>query len=290
MPPRPSFSIWSHPRTPTYKTYIPSIRLIANSALTGIRLPTHPNTRYLTRRELRQITTSAPTTAKKTISMPSQPSKQTLEPEIISSEDIATDLKWVKLRKINWRDEDGKDRCWEAADRTTQPKNGIDAVAIFAILDHPSKPLSTIIIEQFRPPVGKYVVEFPAGLVDEGESAENTALRELHEETGYGGGKKGGGEATLESMTPLIVSPSLPTPQNPCFIDRLGILLKISSNLFLSLCLLPPQTHLMSLHYFATPRPLIHCLMHVGVRSWPHRGHHEARRRSCQVVRRRSCS
>lgn len=29
--------------------------------------------------------------------------------------------------------------------------------------------------------------EFPAGLMDEGEDAATTALRELHEETGYHG-------------------------------------------------------------------------------------------------------
>lgn len=28
------------------------------------------------------------------------------------------------------------------------------AVAIVALLDHPSKPLSTVILEQYRPPIG----------------------------------------------------------------------------------------------------------------------------------------
>jgi ADP-ribose pyrophosphatase len=41
--------------------------------------------------------------------------------------------------------------------------------------------------KQFRAPAGKIVVEFPAGLVDEGETAEEAALRELKEETGYTG-------------------------------------------------------------------------------------------------------
>ena len=42
---------------------------------------------------------------------------------------------------------------------------------------------------QFRPAVGKFVLEMPAGLVDGSETASQAALRELHEETGYTGGQ-----------------------------------------------------------------------------------------------------
>jgi len=41
--------------------------------------------------------------------------------------------------------------------------------------------------KQFRPPISKVVIEIPAGLVDEGESAAESAVRELKEETGYVG-------------------------------------------------------------------------------------------------------
>jgi len=46
-------------------------------------------------------------------------------------------------------------------------------------------PLSTVVIEQFRPPIGKHAIELPAGLIDEGETPETTAIRELEEETGF---------------------------------------------------------------------------------------------------------
>ncbi|MGX9133774.1 NUDIX domain-containing protein [Rummeliibacillus sp. JY-2-4R] len=43
-----------------------------------------------------------------------------------------------------------------------------------------------VMVEQFRKPLEKSIIEIPAGKLEPGEKPEFTALRELEEETGYG--------------------------------------------------------------------------------------------------------
>lgn len=43
-----------------------------------------------------------------------------------------------------------------------------------------------VMVEQFRKPLEKSIIEIPAGKLEPGEKPEYTALRELEEETGYG--------------------------------------------------------------------------------------------------------
>ncbi|KAI0018121.1 NUDIX domain-containing protein [Xylariomycetidae sp. FL0641] len=105
---------------------------------------------------------------------------------IVSTELLENkDARWINLVKITYEDQNGKARTWEATRRPTRPKNSaVDAVQMVVVLQKPSGP-ELLLEKQFRPPAGKLVVEFPAGLVDEGETIEQAALRELHEETGY---------------------------------------------------------------------------------------------------------
>jgi ADP-ribose pyrophosphatase len=111
---------------------------------------------------------------------------KTQEPHINSITDLPIDeAKWVTLKKISYTDQVGKQRTWEVAQRKTRGKAGVDAVAMGNILLHPSRPASTMIVIQYRPPLDAYTVEWPAGLVDAEESAEEAAVREFKEETGY---------------------------------------------------------------------------------------------------------
>ena len=59
-----------------------------------------------------------------------------------------------------------------------------DIVTVIPVLDDGS-----IVMErQYRPIIGKYVYEVPAGHVDRGETPSKAAARELEEETGYKAG------------------------------------------------------------------------------------------------------
>ena len=84
---------------------------------------------------------------------------------------------------------------WEFAER----KKGKTAVAVLAMTDDGH----VILIEQFRAPVQKRVVDWPAGLVgdeDENDDPAATAKKELEEETGY----------TCDSVELLASGPSSP--------------------------------------------------------------------------------
>jgi len=81
---------------------------------------------------------------------------------------------------------------WQYVER----KKGKEAVAVIAETDDGG----LILTEQFRKPVNARVIDFPAGLIDGDEGPEETAKRELEEETGY----------TCDSVELLVKGPSSP--------------------------------------------------------------------------------
>lgn len=106
-------------------------------------------------------------------------------------------------------DASGAEKYWDFCERTTKkPSSSADgalapapaspgepaaaqagpppmhaAVSIFCVIKGGGAAPTTLLVKQFRPPTGAMCLEFPAGLIDSGESAEAAALRELKEET-----------------------------------------------------------------------------------------------------------
>ncbi|KAF0029462.1 hypothetical protein F2P81_018567 [Scophthalmus maximus] len=112
--------------------------------------------------------------------------KVTTAPHIVK-EGLMASGKWVKLEKTTYVDQAGNTRTWETVKRTTRQTNSADGVGIIALLKRTLHKDCVVMVKQFRPPLGCCSLEFPAGLIDEGETAEAAALRELKEETGYKG-------------------------------------------------------------------------------------------------------
>ncbi len=101
------------------------------------------------------------------------------KPEILETNTIA-ETDWLKFNQITYKDYKNQVHKWDSVER----KRCNGAVAIIATFKNSNK---LILIKQYRPPTNKYVIEFPAGLIDEGYSVEETAIKELIEETGYTG-------------------------------------------------------------------------------------------------------
>jgi ADP-ribose pyrophosphatase len=78
---------------------------------------------------------------------------------------------------------------WMFASRRKEPvastgDRKADAVMVVPIWENDEGFYRVVILRQFRPPTGDYLYEFPAGLVDAGETCQEAARRELKEETG----------------------------------------------------------------------------------------------------------
>lgn len=100
-----------------------------------------------------------------------------------------TDNKFLNLYEMDALSKDGAPFHYYFASRNREdelplltgeiPSNGI---VIYALRkDEPSR---IVMIRQYRYPLGAYLYELPAGLIDRGETANQAAIREMKEETG----------------------------------------------------------------------------------------------------------
>lgn len=77
-------------------------------------------------------------------------------------------------------------------------ENFPDGVIMYSL--YGEKKDRVVLIRQFRIPLGGYLYEFPAGLVEKGEDYREAAVREMHEETGL-------------TMTPIEADPMYEAPR-----------------------------------------------------------------------------
>lgn len=88
--------------------------------------------------------------------------------------------RWIEYLERRYLDREGRQKAWSYVRRVQERR----AVVVIPVTRESG---SLLLIRQYRVPLGVHALEFPAGLIDDGEEAEEAALRELREETGYSG-------------------------------------------------------------------------------------------------------
>lgn len=101
-----------------------------------------------------------------------------------------TSNKYLNLFELDMLYDTGKHSTYYVSSRAKEieglklktRKNTPDGVIIYSLYGENQD--KVVLIRQYRCPLDGYIYEFPAGLVDEGETLEEAGVRELKEETG----------------------------------------------------------------------------------------------------------
>jgi len=104
------------------------------------------------------------------------------------NEEVAHEGNWLRFSNVKYLDSTGHERTWEVITRVTRPHgcdtDNVTAISIYRRMLHYDV---LVLVRQYRPALNAYTIEFPAGLIEPGESGEEAAIRKLKEETGWHG-------------------------------------------------------------------------------------------------------
>lgn len=101
-----------------------------------------------------------------------------------------TDNRFLNLYELDARQRDEKPITYYVASRAKKTENlkaveghrRADGVIMYGVYGEQKDRI--VLIRQYRYPLGDYIYEFPAGLVEPGEDVREGAIREMFEETG----------------------------------------------------------------------------------------------------------
>jgi ADP-ribose pyrophosphatase len=98
-----------------------------------------------------------------------------------------TDARWINLFDVSYTDKTGGERNWQVVSRNRQPKcvsGKFDVPDAGLMIPFHTTEQKLVVLREYRVSLAGFQYEFPAGLMDDGETIQEASQRELMEETG----------------------------------------------------------------------------------------------------------